>query len=136
VQAVSVVSDKIFGSMKDLKVGKYVVIDDEPCRVVGVESSAPGKHGAAKMRVSAISLFTGSKKTLLKPGDAECEVPIIERRTGQIVSMSGDVAQIMDSESFEIFEKEVPDEMRADAASGKEVDYIVAMGRKLITRIH
>ncbi|VVC03895.1 Translation initiation factor 5A [Candidatus Burarchaeum australiense] len=128
--------EKNFGSMKDLKVGKYVIIDDEPCRVVGVESSAPGKHGAAKMRVSAISIFTGSKKTLMKPSDADCEIPVIERKNGQIVSMVENTAQIMDSETFETFEMPVPEEMKADAAAGKEVDYILAMGRKLLMRIH
>ncbi|MEW6329638.1 MAG: translation initiation factor IF-5A, partial [Candidatus Micrarchaeota archaeon] len=59
--------DKIFASAKELKVGKYVLIDGVPCRVVGIESSAPGKHGAAKMRVTAIGVFDGSKRTLLKP---------------------------------------------------------------------
>jgi len=121
--------------MKDLKVGKYVIIDDAPCRVVGIETSAPGKHGAAKMRVSAIDIFTGSKKTLLKPSDADCEVPVIERRTGQIVSITGETAQIMDTETFETFEMQIPEEFRADAAPGKEVDYILAMGRRLITRV-
>jgi len=130
------VSDRNFASMKDLKDGKYVIIDDEPCRVVGIETSSPGKHGSAKMRVSAISVFTGSKKTLMKPSSADCEVPIIERKNGQIVSISGDVAQIMDAETFETFEMPVPEEMKADAEAGKEVDYMVAMGRKIINRIH
>ncbi len=129
-------SEKNFGSMKDLKVGKYVIIDEEPCRVVGVESSSPGKHGAAKMRVTAISIFTGNKKTLMKPGDADCEVPIIERKTGQVVSIVENTAQIMDTESFEMFEMPVPEEMKADAAAGKEVEYILAMGRRIINRIH
>jgi translation initiation factor 5A len=129
-------SEKNFGSMKDLKVGKYVIIDDEPCRVVGVESSSPGKHGAAKMRVSAISLFTGTKKTLMKPSDADCEVPMIERKNGQIVSMSEGTAQIMDAETFETFEMPVPEEMKAEAVAGKEVDYMLAMGKRIINRIH
>ena len=128
--------DKNYGSMKDLKVGKYVIVDEEPCRVVGVESSSPGKHGAAKMRVTAISIFTGNKKTILKPGDGDCEVPIIEKKTGQIVSIVENVAQIMDTESFETFEMPVPEDMKADAAAGKEVDYIIAMGRRIINRIH
>jgi len=129
-------SDRIFGVMKDLKVGKYVVIDDEPCRVVGVESSAPGKHGAAKMRVSAISLFSGNKKTILKPSDADCEIPVIERKKGQIVTLVGDAVQIMDSETFETFEMAVPEELKAGAEAGKEVDYITAMGRRLLMRIY
>ena len=129
-------SEKMYGSMKDLKVGKYVLIDDEPCRVVGVESSAPGKHGAAKMRVSAMSIFSGNRKTLMKPSDADCEIPIIERKKGQIISLVGDVAQIMDSETFETFESTIPEELKADMEAGKEVDYVVAMGRKLLTRIY
>ena len=129
-------SEKMYGSMKDLKVGKYVLIDDEPCRVVGVESSAPGKHGAAKMRVSAMSIFSGNRKTLMKPSDADCEIPIIERKKGQIISLVGDVAQIMDSETFETFESTIPDELKEDAKAGKEVDYVVAMGRKMLTRIY
>lgn len=128
-------ADRNFASMKDLKVGKYVIVDDAPCRVVGIETSAPGKHGAAKMRVSAIDIFTGSKKTLLKPSDADCEVPMIERKSGQIVSITGETAQIMDTETFETFEMPIPEEFKADAAAGKEVDYILAMGRRLITRV-
>jgi len=103
--------------------------------VVSIETSAPGKHGAAKMRVSAIDIFTGNKKTLLKPSDADIEVPIIERKVGQIVSVSGEMAQIMDTETFETFEMPIPEEFRAEAAPGKEVDYILAMDRRLITRI-
>ncbi|RLG19683.1 translation initiation factor IF-5A [Candidatus Micrarchaeota archaeon] len=129
-------SDRTFGTMKELKVGKYVIVDDEPCRVVSVESSAPGKHGAAKMRVAAISIFSGNKKTIMKPSDADCEIPVIERKKGQIVSMVGESAQIMDSESFETFELPIPDEMKGEAEAGKNVDYMVALGRKLITRIY
>ncbi|MEM4389192.1 MAG: translation initiation factor IF-5A [Candidatus Micrarchaeia archaeon] len=128
-------TEKTFGSMKDLKVGKFVIIDGLPCKIVEIETSAPGKHGAAKMRVTGISIFDGSKHTLLKPSDADCEIPIIERRKGQIVSVSGEVAQVMDSESFEVFEITVPAEFRANAAAGREVEYLQTMGRRAITRI-
>lgn len=128
-------SDKMFAIMKDLKVGKFVLIDDIPCRVVDIESSAPGKHGAAKMRVTAIGVFDGQKKTLLKPSDADCEVPVIERKRGQIVSLNEGVAQIMDSETFETFEINIPEDFKELAAAGKELDYMLAMGRKAITRI-
>lgn len=123
------------GSMKDLKDGKYVMVDGFPCRVVGIEVSAPGKHGAAKMRVTTIGIFDGSKRMLLKPSDGDIEVPIIEKKRGQVVSVSGEVAQVMDMASFEMFEMKLSGEMLANAASGKEVEYMELMGRKLITRI-
>jgi len=123
------------GVMKDLKPGKYVMIDDAPWRVVGIEVSAPGKHGAAKMRVTAIGMFDGTKRTLLKPSDADTEVPIIERKKGQIVSMTGVTAQVMDLETFETFEMELPEDMREGAESGKEVEYMETMGRKMIMKV-
>jgi len=128
-------TEKTFAVMKDLKVGKYVIIDDVPCRVVEIESSAPGKHGAAKMRVTAIGVFDNQKRTLLKPADADVEVPIIERKVGQIVSVSGADVQIMNLEDYSTFEITVPEEMKNEVAPGKEVEYIESMGRKLITRV-
>jgi len=123
------------GSMKDLKLGKYVMIDDIPCRVVDIEVSAPGKHGAAKMRVTAMGIFDGNKKTLLKPSDADIQVPIIERKRGQIVTMTGSVAQVMDLVTYETFEMAISDDLKAGLESGKEVEYIETMGRKMIIRI-
>jgi translation initiation factor 5A len=128
-------TEKIFSVMKELKVGKYVLIDDVPCRIVGIESSAPGKHGAAKMRVTAMGIFDGQKKTLLKPADADVEVPIIERRTGQVVSVSGGGAQVMDLSDYSTFEILIPEEMKGEIAAGKEVEYMESMGKKILMRV-
>lgn len=127
---------KIFSSAKELKEGKYVIIEDIPCRIVNIDSSKPGKHGAAKMRVTGIGIFDGQKKVLLVPSDADVEVPIIERQTAQVVSTNGNTAQLMDTTTYEVFELTVPSEMVADAAAGKEADIMSALGKKTITRIH
>ena len=127
--------DKIFGQMNDLKIGKYVIIEDIPCKVVGMDKSKPGKHGAAKMRVEAIGLFSGTKHTLMKPSDADVEIPIVERRRAQIVSLSGTTAQLMDLENYETFEVEVPQDMRSDVEAGKEIQYMLVMGKKLLLRV-
>ncbi|VVB98769.1 Translation initiation factor 5A [uncultured archaeon] len=127
---------KIFSSAKELKEGKYVIIEDIPCRIVNIDSSKPGKHGAAKMRVTGIGIFDGQKKQLLVPSDADVEVPIIDRQTAQIVSVSGNTAQLMDTTSYEVFELTIPEELVKDAAAGKEADILCAMEKKAITRIH
>jgi translation initiation factor 5A len=127
--------EKVFLVAKELKIGKYVLIDDIPCRVVEIESSKPGKHGAAKMRITAMGIFEGQKKTLLSPGDADVESPIIERKNVQIMSVSGKSAQVMDSQTYEIYDLEIPDELVANAASGKEAEVLEAMGRKKMERI-
>ncbi|NYZ76452.1 translation initiation factor IF-5A [Candidatus Micrarchaeota archaeon] len=128
-------TDRILAVMKDLRIGKYAIIDDIPCRIVEIEVSAPGKHGAAKMRVTAMGIFDGQKKTLLKPSDADVEVPIIERKVGQVVSITGESVQIMDLADYSTFDMTIPQEMKNEMTVGKEVEYLESMGKKIINRV-
>ena len=122
--------------VKDLREGKFVVIECEPCRVVSIEKSKTGKHGAMKARVEALSLFTGVKKTLLKPVDASCEIPIILKKSAQVVAhMGGNRYQLMDLETYEMYEMEVPAEFLNQVGAGKEVEIQDVMGKKMITRV-
>jgi len=127
--------EKVFAVAKELKPGRYVLIDDIPCRVVEIESSKPGKHGAAKMRITGIGIFEGQKKTLLSPGDADVEMPIIERRNVMILSVSGNNVQVMDQQTNEVYDLEVPAELLSAAAPGKEAEVLEAMGRKKMERV-
>lgn len=128
--------DKIFGSIGDLKIGKYVIVDEHPCKVVSMDKSKPGKHGAAKINIVAISLVDSSKHTLMKPSDATIEIPIVSRKRAQIVSVSGTMAQLMDLDTFETFEVEIPEEFRKDVESGKEIEYMDVMGQKILGRVY
>ncbi|MBI5061001.1 MAG: translation initiation factor IF-5A [Candidatus Aenigmarchaeota archaeon] len=126
---------KVFGTMGDLKIGKYVIIDDHPCKIVSIDKSKPGKHGAAKMSVVAISLFDGSKHSLQKASDADVEIPIVERKRAQIVAVSGNSIQLMDLESFETFDTEVPKEMRSEVEPGKEIQYMVVLDKRVLLKV-
>ncbi|MFH1447296.1 MAG: translation initiation factor IF-5A [Candidatus Micrarchaeota archaeon] len=127
--------EKTFAVAKELKVGKYVLIDDVPCRVVNIESSAPGKHGAAKMRITAMGIFNRQKKTLLKPSDADIEIPIIERKAGQVMSVNGNMAQLMNSVTYEMLEMEIPEELSGSVQPGKEIEYMESMNKRMMTRV-
>jgi translation initiation factor 5A len=120
----------------ELKIGQYVIIDGEPCRIVEFEKSKPGKHGSAKARIVAMSVFTGQKKSLISPVDSRVEVPMIDKRTGQIISISGNLVQLMDMESYSTFESPMPDdsELRGSLAAGVEVEYWDVLGRRMIVR--
>ncbi len=119
-----------------LKVGQYLIIDGEPCRIVEFEKSKPGKHGSAKARIVGISAFTGQKKNLISPVDARTEVPLIDKRTGQIISVSGDIVQLMDMENYQTFETPMPDdaELKTSLSAGAEVEYWSVLGRNMIVR--
>ncbi|MGC9308608.1 MAG: translation initiation factor IF-5A [Thermoplasmatota archaeon] len=118
--------------VKDLKEGRYIIINDEPCRIVSMTTSKPGKHGEAKARIEAIGLFDGQKRSIVNPVRHKVNVPIIDKRRGQVISMSGGNAQLMDMETYETFTIEVPDEFKGKLENGQEVRYLLAMGRKKI----
>ncbi|MCK4435310.1 translation initiation factor IF-5A [Candidatus Bathyarchaeota archaeon] len=120
-----------------LRVGGYVIIDNIPCRVVSLTKSKPGKHGAAKARVVAVSVFEGTKKTFVKPVNAQIEVPIIEKKNGQILALLPTTVQIMNLENYEVFEATYPDEedLKEKLSSGTEVEYWRIMGRTKIMRV-
>lgn len=118
--------------IKTLKEGKFVIIDDEPCTIVSVQHSKPGKHGAAKARVDAIGLFDGQKRSIVNPVDAKIYVPIVERKTAQVLSVAGDVAQLMDSSDYSTFELKIPEELQGKVKQGEDISYISAMGKMKI----
>ena len=122
-------------SMKEVKVGRYVLIDGVPCRVVEIETSAPGKHGSAKMRVTAMGLFDNHKKVIIKPSSADIEVPILKKKKAQVVSITGTNVQLMDSETYEVYELPIPEEFAGKLAAGTEIETIEAMGKRAISRL-
>ncbi len=119
-----------------LKVGSYIIIDGEPCRIVSYDHSKPGKHGSAKARVAAIGVFDGSRHSLVSPVSASVEVPLIDKRNGQVISLSGQTLQIMDLETFEVFETSaVEAEIRDKINQGVEVEYWKVLERIKIVRV-
>jgi len=119
-----------------LRVGSYVVIEGEPCRIVDLSKSKPGKHGSAKARVVAIGVFDGVKRSFVKPVDAQAEVPIIEKRGGQVIALLPAAMQVMDLETYEIFETPIPeeDEIKSRLGPGVEIEYFRILGRTKIMR--
>lgn len=123
-----------FASAKDIKVGRFLLIDGVPCKVVDIETSAPGKHGSAKMRITAIGIFDGQKKTLLQPSHGDVQVPVIKKLRAQVVSVTGDNAQLMDAETYEVYDLKIPEELAGKLQAGSEVEVMEAMGKRALVR--
>jgi translation initiation factor 5A len=113
-----------------IKEGRYIVIEDEPCRVVGIATSKPGKHGAAKARIDAVGIFDGVKRSIVQPVSAKTYVPVVERKSGQVLSIAGTTAQLMDMKDFTNFEIPIPEDKQGAIEVGKEYMYIESMGKK------
>ncbi len=120
-----------------LKEGSFVVIDGVPCRVVSMEKSKTGKHGSAKGRVVAVGIFDGIKRNIVAPADQRVDVPIVEKRAAQVISIMAESVQLMDLESYETFEVKKPkdEEIMAKIAPGAEVEYWDILNEKHIMRV-
>lgn len=115
-----------------LKPGRYVIFEGIPCTIVSMQTSKSGKHGHAKCRVEAIGIKDGRKIIKVMPSSDKVEVPIIEKKNAQVLSISGNMANVMDIETYETFDIPIPDEFKDDIKEGSNVCYWVVMGEKLI----
>lgn len=128
---------KTYATLGDLKPGNLIVIDNEPCRITEITKAKTGKHGSAKAHVVAIGLISGSKKTLIAPTDQQVEVPVIEKKVGQIINVREDTVQLMDMETYEVLEvnkKFIDEKIRDKIAVNVEVEYWIIMGNVFIVR--
>ena len=122
--------------IKNLKPGGFVIVDDAPCRVDSVQISKSGKHGASKARLTAIGLFDNQKRIIVKPGDARIDVPIVEKKSAQVVAIVGDNAQLMDMTDYSMSEVRIPEEFKGKLKEGDEVSvwqfgsYVMIKGMK------
>jgi translation initiation factor 5A len=123
-------------SVGSLRVGGYMIIDNEPCRIVGITKSKPGKHGSAKARIVAIGVFDGVKRSFVKPVDNNVEVPMIDKRPGQVFAVNPNGVQIMDLETYEYVDAPFPEEedLKAKLTVGTEIEYWKILGRIKIVR--
>ncbi len=127
---------KELSEVRLLRVNRYVIIDDEPCKIKSISTSKPGKHGESKARIDAVGVFDGQKRSIVHPVKHKLHVPLIDKRTAQVLALIGDSAvQLMDLETYETFDMPIPDEFKGQFESGKEIQYLQALGRKKITRV-
>ena len=113
-----------------LKEGRYVVVDDEPCKILSISTSKPGKHGAAKSRIDVVGIFDGMKRSIVQPVSAKTYVPIVERRSAQVISIAGNTVQFMDIKDYEMFDLDVTDVELKSIEAGAEISYIASLGKR------
>ena len=121
--------------VRELKEGRYMLIDEEPCKIISISTSKPGKHGEAKANIDAVGIFDKKKRSVVFPVKHRVQVPMIDKRKAQILAVGGNEVQLMDLETFENFSLAVPEEFQGQLHSGEEVMYLVAMERRMITKV-
>lgn len=118
-----------------LKPGSYVIIDNVACKVNKMEISKPGKHGHSKCRIDASSLIDNARKQAVLPGHEKIDVPIIDKKGAQVLSVQDEIANIMDEESYETFDVKIPEELKGKIEAGMSVVYWDILGEKILKQI-
>jgi len=127
-------STKIVGATA-IKEGSFILIDGVACKVVNTDTSKSGKHGHAKVRIVAIGLIDEKKREVVMPGHDNVEVPIIDKKTAQVLSIVGDKANVMDTESFETFDMVIPADLKGSVVEGCQVLYWIILGENVMKQI-
>ena len=128
-------SDVTMAEIGKLKEGSYIVVNGEPHIISNMQKSAPGKHGHAKYQKKKKNMFTGNKTVIVMTAHAHIEVPNLRKQKANVLSVSGTSAQIMDMESYETFDLEIPEELQAQVEAGKIILYWQIMGKKIMKEI-
>ncbi len=132
--------DEVQGDIKfttagAMKKGSVLLIDNIACKVSDTQTSKPGKHGHAKIRITAVGILDGKKRELVCPAHDNVNTPVIEKRSAQVLSITGNMANVMDSESFETFDMDIPEELKADVKEGVNILYWIITGTKIMKQI-
>ena len=122
-------------SVGTLQKGNYVILDGAACRVFDTQVSRPGKHGHAKVKLTAVGLVDGKKRVTVMPGHDNIEVPIVEKKTAQVLSIQGNTANVMDSETYETFDLKIPEELKSSCVEGCNVLYWVILKDKVMKQV-
>ncbi|HUS51123.1 MAG TPA: translation initiation factor IF-5A [Candidatus Paceibacterota bacterium] len=117
----------------EARVGTNILIDKEPYTIKKIDISKTGKHGHAKARIEAMNILKGQKKVFVIPGHDKFEVPLVDKRKGQVLSIR-DKVSVMDLENFETIDIVCPEEIKSELEENCNVEYWDIGGSKVIRR--
>ena len=122
-------------SVGTMQKGSFIVIEGAACKVVDTQTSRPGKHGHAKVRLTAVGLLDDKKRVIVMPGHDNVEVPIIDKRTAQVLSIHGETANVMDAETYETFDLSIPEDLKGQVIEGCNVLYWQILSDRVMKQV-
>lgn len=117
----------------EARVGTNIMLDGEPHTVKKIDISRTGKHGHAKARIEAVGIINGQKKVFVIPGHDKLEVPMVDKRKAQVLSITEKVS-VMDLENFETIDIACPEDIKSELEENCNVEYWDIEGQKIIKR--
>ena len=117
----------------EARVGTSILLEGEPYTIKKIDISKTGKHGHSKCRIEAVGIINNQKKVFVIPGHDRLEIPMIDKRKGQVLSL-GDQVSIMDLESFETLDIPCSEEIKSTLEVNSNIEYWDIEGKKIVKR--
>ena len=85
--------------------------------------------------MEGVGIVDGKKRVIVIPGHDKMEVPIIDKKSAQVLSVTGETANVMDMETYETFDLEIPEELKGQVAAGGQIIYWKIMDYKILKQV-
>ncbi|MGD9275768.1 MAG: translation initiation factor IF-5A [Candidatus Pacearchaeota archaeon] len=118
----------------EARVGTNILVDGKPCVVKKIDISKTGKHGHAKARIEAVGIIDGNKKVFVIPGHDRLEVPNVDKRKAQVLSIGDSTISVMDLENFETIDVPCDVEIKSTLEENSNVEYWDIEGERIVKR--
>jgi len=118
----------------EARVGTSILIDGNPYTIKKMDISKTGKHGHSKCRIEAVGIINGQKKVFVVPGHDRFEIPMVDKRKGQVLSTGEKTISIMDLESFETIDVPCSEEIKSTLEANDNVEYWDIEGQKIVKK--
>ena len=69
------------------------------------------------------------------PGEENVEVPLVDKKNAQVLSVHDNIANVMDTDSYETFDIKIPEEFKSDLVEGTQILYWIVLGEKMIKQV-
>ncbi len=120
---------------KDVERGAYFKVRNDIYKLKRKELIAVGTHSHTKLKFFAKALFGGGEKDFTFGHTDNVEILDISKKRGQIISIEGKRAQVMDSESYETFDAEITDDVTDNLVEGGPTSFIQIDGKIFIVNV-
>lgn len=117
------------------KPGTTILWDGVACVVRSNDQSKTGKHGSMKCRMEVVGIFDHKKRIGVLPGSESMEVPSVEKKKAQVLSVDGEMVSVMDLENFETLSLPYDEELKGQLAAEQQVEYWDVEGKRVVMRI-
>ena len=95
-----------------LRKNDFICISEKPCKILKIETSKNGKHGHAKAHILAVDIFSGNKYEDSAPTGHNVTVPVVEKQDYQVVGISENYLDLIDSNGEEVDQIEIPEDLK------------------------